>query len=168
MGNMRQLTLILLMWRIWWAPNNSSKWRKGFNSAFKGLRDKGGNRAKWSKTVKHWKRGWNEEMKMEAESYETDAGRGSALILLALKRAVVLELCVLMRASSLGNEWLVFMTYHSCSCAAANHQASSQDQAPFPPKMNGGDGLITRSYRSFYSLPDGMEETSQEYRTLAL
>ena len=31
------LTLILLMWRIWWAPNNSSKWQMGFNSAFKGL-----------------------------------------------------------------------------------------------------------------------------------
>ena len=31
------LTLILLMWRIWWAPNNASKWQMGFNSAFKGL-----------------------------------------------------------------------------------------------------------------------------------
>ena len=31
------LTLILLMWRIWWAPNNTSKWQMGFNSAFKGL-----------------------------------------------------------------------------------------------------------------------------------
>jgi len=31
------LTLILLTWRIWWAPNNASKWQKGFNSAFKGL-----------------------------------------------------------------------------------------------------------------------------------
>jgi len=30
-------TLILLMWRIWWAPNNASKWQMGFNSAFKGL-----------------------------------------------------------------------------------------------------------------------------------
>jgi hypothetical protein len=29
------LTLILLTWRIWWAPNNASKWRMGFNSAFK-------------------------------------------------------------------------------------------------------------------------------------
>jgi len=32
------LTLILLTWRIWWAPNNSSKWQMGFNSAFKGLK----------------------------------------------------------------------------------------------------------------------------------
>jgi len=32
------LTLILLMWRIWWAPNNASKWLMGFNSAFKGLK----------------------------------------------------------------------------------------------------------------------------------
>jgi hypothetical protein len=31
------LTLILLTWRIWWAPNNASKWQIGFNSAFKGL-----------------------------------------------------------------------------------------------------------------------------------
>ena len=31
------LTLILLMWRIWWAPNNARKWQMGFNSAFKGL-----------------------------------------------------------------------------------------------------------------------------------
>ena len=33
------LTLILLTWRIWWAPNNSSKWQMGFTSnlAFKGL-----------------------------------------------------------------------------------------------------------------------------------
>ena len=33
----RVLTLILLTWRIWWAPNNASKWQMGFNSAFKGL-----------------------------------------------------------------------------------------------------------------------------------
>ena len=32
-----QLTLTLLMWRIWWAPTNASKWQMGFNSAFKGL-----------------------------------------------------------------------------------------------------------------------------------
>jgi hypothetical protein len=32
------LTLILLTWRIWWAPNNTSKWQMGFNSAFKGLK----------------------------------------------------------------------------------------------------------------------------------
>jgi hypothetical protein len=31
------LTLILLTWRIWWAPNNARKWQMGFNSAFKGL-----------------------------------------------------------------------------------------------------------------------------------
>jgi len=33
-----KLTLILITWRIWWAPNNASKWQKGFNSAFKGLK----------------------------------------------------------------------------------------------------------------------------------
>jgi len=26
------------MWRIWWAPNNASKWQMGFNLAFKGLK----------------------------------------------------------------------------------------------------------------------------------
>ena len=31
------LTLILLTWRIWWAPNNASKWQMGFNSEFKRL-----------------------------------------------------------------------------------------------------------------------------------
>ena len=31
------LTLILLTWRIWWAPTNASRWHMGFNSAFKGL-----------------------------------------------------------------------------------------------------------------------------------
>ena len=31
------LTLILLTWRIWWGPNNDSKWQMGFNSSFKGL-----------------------------------------------------------------------------------------------------------------------------------
>ena len=31
------LTLILVTWRIWWAPNNASKWQMGFNSAFKSL-----------------------------------------------------------------------------------------------------------------------------------
>ena len=34
------LTLILLTWRIWWAPNNARKWQMGFNSAFKGLNKK--------------------------------------------------------------------------------------------------------------------------------
>ena len=33
------LTLILLMWRKGWAPNDASKWQMGFNSAFKGLID---------------------------------------------------------------------------------------------------------------------------------
>jgi len=31
-------TLILLMWRIWCAPNSTSKWQTGFNLAFKRLR----------------------------------------------------------------------------------------------------------------------------------
>jgi len=31
------LTLILLTWSIWSAPNNASKWLMGFNSEFKGL-----------------------------------------------------------------------------------------------------------------------------------
>jgi len=31
------LTLIPLMWRIGWAPNNASRWQMGFKSAFKGL-----------------------------------------------------------------------------------------------------------------------------------
>ena len=31
------LTLILLTWTKWWAPASASKWRMGFNSAFKGL-----------------------------------------------------------------------------------------------------------------------------------
>jgi len=25
------------MWRIWWAPNNVSRWQMGINSVFKGL-----------------------------------------------------------------------------------------------------------------------------------
>jgi len=29
----KRLTLILLTWRIWWAPNNASKWQMGFNLA---------------------------------------------------------------------------------------------------------------------------------------
>jgi len=32
-----ELTLILLTWRIWCAPNNASKWQMGFNWVFKGL-----------------------------------------------------------------------------------------------------------------------------------
>jgi hypothetical protein len=31
------LTLPLLTWTIWRAPTNASRWRMGFNSAFKGL-----------------------------------------------------------------------------------------------------------------------------------
>jgi hypothetical protein len=33
----RDLTHILLMWKIWRAPNNASKWQMGFNTVFKGL-----------------------------------------------------------------------------------------------------------------------------------
>jgi len=32
------LTLILLTWRIWLAPNNASRWQMGFKSVFKGLK----------------------------------------------------------------------------------------------------------------------------------
>jgi len=32
-----KLTLILPTWRIWWAPNNASRWQLGFNLAFKWL-----------------------------------------------------------------------------------------------------------------------------------
>jgi len=38
-ANTTKLTLILLTWRIWSAPNNANRWQKGFNSAFKGLID---------------------------------------------------------------------------------------------------------------------------------
>jgi len=31
------LALILLNWRVWWAPNDASKWQMGFNSVFNGL-----------------------------------------------------------------------------------------------------------------------------------
>jgi hypothetical protein len=31
------LTLNLLTWKVWWAPNNASRWQMGFNSSFKGL-----------------------------------------------------------------------------------------------------------------------------------
>ena len=31
------LTLNTLTWKIWWAPNNASRWQMGFNSAFKRL-----------------------------------------------------------------------------------------------------------------------------------
>ena len=36
-NRVNNLTLILLKWRIWWAPNNACKWQMGFNLAFKGL-----------------------------------------------------------------------------------------------------------------------------------
>ena len=36
-----RLTLNTLMWKIWWAPNNVSRWQMGFNSAFKGSRMSG-------------------------------------------------------------------------------------------------------------------------------
>jgi len=35
------LTLILLRWRILWAPNNASRWQMGFNWALKGLNIQG-------------------------------------------------------------------------------------------------------------------------------
>ena len=35
---LRDLTLILLTWRIWWS-NNASKWQMRFNSSFKGLKN---------------------------------------------------------------------------------------------------------------------------------
>jgi len=35
--NICPLTLTMLMWRIWWASNNASRWQMGFNLAFKGL-----------------------------------------------------------------------------------------------------------------------------------
>ena len=35
----QRLTLILLTWRMWRVPTNASKWRMGFDSAFKGLMD---------------------------------------------------------------------------------------------------------------------------------
>jgi len=31
------LTVKPLTWKIWWAPNNASRWQMGFNSALKGL-----------------------------------------------------------------------------------------------------------------------------------
>ena len=36
-GKCTCLTLYLLKWRIWWAPNKASNGQMGFNSAFKGL-----------------------------------------------------------------------------------------------------------------------------------
>jgi hypothetical protein len=34
-----ELTLILLTWTKWRAPTDASKWRMGFNYAFKGLKE---------------------------------------------------------------------------------------------------------------------------------
>ena len=34
---LRPLTLTPLTWKIWWAPNNTSKWQIRFNSEFRGL-----------------------------------------------------------------------------------------------------------------------------------
>jgi hypothetical protein len=50
--------------------------------------------------MKHWKRGRNEEMEVEEEPYEAGAGRRRAWIMLALKRAIMPKLCVLVRVSS--------------------------------------------------------------------
>ena len=36
-GEVSDLTLVLLTWRIWWVPNNASRWQMGFNSAFSPL-----------------------------------------------------------------------------------------------------------------------------------
>ena len=36
--SLEALTLNLLTWTKWWAPASASKWRMGFNSAFKGLK----------------------------------------------------------------------------------------------------------------------------------
>jgi hypothetical protein len=35
--SVQKLTLILLACRIWWTPNNASKWQMGFKWAFKYL-----------------------------------------------------------------------------------------------------------------------------------
>ena len=35
--NILCLNLTLLTWRIWWAPNNASRWQVGFNRVFKRL-----------------------------------------------------------------------------------------------------------------------------------
>ena len=37
-GFSHSLTLTPLTWRIWWAPNNTSRWQMGFKLAFKGLK----------------------------------------------------------------------------------------------------------------------------------
>jgi len=47
------LTLILLTWRIRWAPKNASRWQMGFNSAFKGLKTSRNERC--TETVNTWR-----------------------------------------------------------------------------------------------------------------
>jgi len=44
------LTLNLLRWKMWWVPNNASRWQMRFNSAFKGL-NLGQERDKYQTTV---------------------------------------------------------------------------------------------------------------------
>ena len=46
------LTLILLTWRIWWAPNNASKCEIRFKSALKGLKEWAG----WLSRYSDWLR----------------------------------------------------------------------------------------------------------------
>jgi len=47
-------SVILLMWRTGWAPNNASRWQMGFNSAFKGLKE----RLTWGPRLPLTKRQW--------------------------------------------------------------------------------------------------------------
>ena len=51
------LTFTLLMWRIWWAPNNVCKWRVGFNSAFKALITKKKNLLRLKELDEEWRPG---------------------------------------------------------------------------------------------------------------
>jgi len=51
--SVNDLTLILLTWRKWWAPNNASKQQMGFNSAFKGLNQVGPESSFYGCTSKH-------------------------------------------------------------------------------------------------------------------
>jgi len=51
-------TLNPLTWKIWWAPNNASRWQMGFNSAFNGLMSSGSKKTKpihhvWVKPKPH-------------------------------------------------------------------------------------------------------------------
>jgi hypothetical protein len=69
-----QLTFILLTWRIWWTPNNASKWLMGFNSVFKELIKKNPTRCNnvstfyyfifiWSSTCFGWRTAHHQEPK---------------------------------------------------------------------------------------------------------